>query len=112
MKDRHEKKKLPSFIPLKKKKKKMFYEAKERRQIRFRRREVIQGASSILSATDPLIDASCDVEIPGVAKSMTESAISTAMDVLPPHANPSGSTFGGQVRETICTCIMSNKRVI
>ena len=95
---------LPKFIPSSPQDQQKYYEAVERRQIRFRRREVIKSTSSYLKENDQVKErfpdeSSDEGELSTLAsKNMVDSSIVSSVVVLPPNANPHGNTFGGQVR--------------
>ena len=104
--------KLPKLIPSNPQAEQRFYEAIERRQIRFKRRELINSTSKHLEDRLQLV---CELNPNGIEvqenqhleeeigddkrtrKLMAESSIVSCMLVLPPNANHYGNTFGGQV---------------
>lgn len=93
-------KKLPKFVPSNSQDQTKFYEAIERRRIRFRSSDLFAIAPKLIESYGVTSnDNECmDENI----KTISDSAISSVMVVLPPNANPHGNTFGGQV-----SCIKS-----
>lgn len=81
--------KLPKFLPSNPCDQKKFYEAIERRRIRF--------SSKTFQISSEFTERINEENININSKTISESAINSVMVVLPQNANPHGNTFGGQV---------------
>ena len=91
--------KLPKFVPSTREDEQKFYESFERRQIRFKRRELIRETTSFINSPRLQKDNSFSNSDIGErsVKLISDSSINSSLIVLPTHANPHGNTFGGQV---------------
>ena len=98
--------KLPRFIPSNEEDKRKYLEAIERRRIRMKRRELINLTNELVNNVNNENNNKHknngeNISIEGdelrEKKPMSQSIVCSSILVLPPNANPSGNTFGGQV---------------